>query len=740
MRLEAPLGSLRITKSVEHYHTTQGFEFEVRRAANNELVGRFQTNVAGEIYIPNLLAGDFVVREIVPEGFLEPENNPRTVTVEAGRTANLATSTNFHNRRIRGRISLQKFTDIVNPNNPQIMPPLENATFEVYLASAGSFDAARENERAVITTDRYGRATTPLLPWGVYRVVEVCSGGADVRLVDPFYVFISEQYRTYYFNLLNPMHHSLLRVIKRCSLTNEVIQIAGTEFRIFCLRTNDFIGQQIFYPTPHWTDTFRTSSEGMLTLPNPLPSGDYLLYEIRSPYGFLLSEEPVPFRIHSSIEEVVVNGVPAIEVTKYNEPVRGQISIYKQGEMLAGVENIETDFGMSYNPTFSLRYLRGVVFHIYAAEDITVAGIIKYRQGELVDTIITGRGRSASRELFLGEYKVIEQYAKHSFFRDPTVHRVSLSFEDQYTPLVSEDLRLENMRQRVEISLLKHLERPDGLMDYSAYENVRFGLFARYDIFCFRGRKRGGNDDFNLCDSYYCDDDYCDHSDIGRIAPIIPADSLIEVINVDALGRGIAETCLPHGYFYIRELATGGPAWLIDEREFDIVFSWDCQDTSVVYIHVGGEGEDGEPYVIVNYLVRGEIRILKRCSATVNTLEGVVFGLYRDGELLYERTTQTDGIASFEGIHFGQVQIRELYGLEGFIVTDEVFAVSITEDGEIIEITVYNEPMPEPDNPVTGDILPVRWAAILTASAATFTGLALNNRRKTKKTKAMEGK
>lgn len=56
-------------------------------------------------------------------------------------------------------------------------------------------------------------------------------------------------------------------------------------------------------------------------LPEPLHTGDYELYEVAAPYGYVLSSEPVPFTIDGS--EAVVT------VTQYNMPQKGQLTHHK---------------------------------------------------------------------------------------------------------------------------------------------------------------------------------------------------------------------------------------------------------------------------------------------------------------------------------------------------------------------------------------------------------------------------
>lgn len=112
--------------------------------------------------------------------------------------------------------------------------------------------------------------------------------------------------------------------------TGSIIPMTGTGFQIKDLSTGEFVTQEIFYPNPETLDTFYVSDEGWLMLPEPLHTGDYELYEVAAPYGYVLSSEPVPFTIDGS--EAVVT------VTQYNMPQKGQLTITKTGEVFASVQ------------------------------------------------------------------------------------------------------------------------------------------------------------------------------------------------------------------------------------------------------------------------------------------------------------------------------------------------------------------------------------------------------------------
>lgn len=91
----------------------------------------------------------------------------------------------------KGRISLHKQYETLDN-----LAEEQGAEFDVYLKSAGSFDAAKETERDHITTGADGMATTKDLPYGTY-VVHQSKGGNGRQLVSDFDVSISEDGKVY---------------------------------------------------------------------------------------------------------------------------------------------------------------------------------------------------------------------------------------------------------------------------------------------------------------------------------------------------------------------------------------------------------------------------------------------------------------------------------------------------------------------------------------------------------------
>lgn len=122
----------------------------------------------------------------------------------------------------KSRISLHKQYETLDN-----LAEEQGAEFDVYLKSAGSFDAAKETERDHITTGADGMATTKDLPYGTY-VVHQTKGGNGRQLVSDFDVVISEDGKVYSYDLVNVQKNAQLKIVK----TSEDGVIEGIKFRV----------------------------------------------------------------------------------------------------------------------------------------------------------------------------------------------------------------------------------------------------------------------------------------------------------------------------------------------------------------------------------------------------------------------------------------------------------------------------------------------------------------------------
>lgn len=533
----------------------------------------------------------------------------------------------------------------------QIEQPEEGAEFQVYLASAGSYGNAKETKRDLLITDSYGFARSKDLPYGLY-VVHQTAGAEGQKFVPDFSVFISKHGKTYYYILNNPTFTSLIRFEKKDLESGKIIPLAGTAVKIRNTDTGEWVVQHLNYPSPIDIDTFVTDSTGTLMLPEPLPFGNYELYEQQSPWGYVFDGEPVSF---------VVDGTQdVITVEKYNIAQKGTITVSKEGEVFSHV----AEAGGLYQPQYEVQGQPGAVYDVTALEDIvTPDGTVHLKAGELAATLTTGSdGTATSEPLYLGRYQILERTAPDGMVIDPEPKEVTLSYAGQEVEITSASVGFVNERQKVEISLQKLLEQDEifSIGMNEEWKNITFGLFAAEELTAADGTS-------------------------------IPADGLIETIGVDENGNAIFKTDVPCGAsLYVKEIGTDEHYILSDEK-YPVVFEYAGQDIAKVQIQVN----DGEP--IENTLKRGKVSGWK-VDQDGFELGGAVIGLFRFDETEFTEETaflvtesNEIGYFEFDKVPVGNWLVREIAPPAAFVLTEETFPVEITEDGQTIEIRIENQ-------------------------------------------------
>lgn len=126
------------------------------------------------------------------------------------------------------------------------------------------------------------------------------------------------------------------------------------------------------------------------------------------------------------------------------------------------------------------------------------------------------------------------------------------------------------------------------------------------------------------------------------------------------------------------------------------MFEYAGQDVATVHISVN----DGEP--IENEIIYGTIKGLKIDRETGENIAGALFGMFKAEEKeLSEKTailtaeSNEEGIFTFENVPYGEYIVCELKPAEGYLPNEENYTVTISENKEIIEITVENDKIPE---------------------------------------------
>lgn len=466
----------------------------------------FRTNERGYIFLADnyLVTGsDGLVKDIsgmytlplgtitlqetkAPEGYLLNDTVYVAQTVlDSGnntvRTTNLPTDDNAAQETpYEGTISIQKFLggSTVKTSEP-------DAEFEIYLTSAGSYDAAPEESRQTITTDANGYAITKRLPYGTYTVHQT-KGNNKYYFVDDMEITISENNANYHKILEDSPIEFYIKMVKKDADTGNTVNVAGTTFELY-----DDNGSKISFNIMtssgmQTIDSFTTDENGCVYTAEKLLKGNYTLVETKAPDGYVLDSTPVQFIV--SEDTYTADGeAEFILVEKSDKAVTGQLTVTKVGEVLD-----EYKGGLYVNPdekgfTYREGSLSGAKFEVYAAEDIYTADNQKdtagnrnkhYSKGELVTTLVTGTdGKATATNLPLGKYKVVEVEAPDGFVLNPDEQVVTLVYVDDKTPVVNEALTFSNDRQKVELSVSK--------LDSETRKPVagaEFGLYAAKDI------------------------------------------------------------------------------------------------------------------------------------------------------------------------------------------------------------------------------------------------------------------
>lgn len=670
------------TKSAQGDATLAGAVYGIYN--DGKLIDKYTTDKNGSFTTSNYVCGDnWTLKEIEPsEGYLLDEieyhigAEAKKYTIE-----NNSVSIGVTEDILKGKIAIIKHTD---DGSTKIETPEKGAEFQVYLKSSGSYTKAKESERDNLICDEYGFAETKDLPYGTYTVHQT-KGWNETEFIADFDVFIFENNKTYKYLINNASLESYVKIVKVDSETGKQIPYAGAGFQIFAPDRNK-VTMKYTYPNFTEIDTFYTNSDGYLITPETLPYGKgYSVVEVQAPYGYVLDSTPIYFDItaENTSEE---NGVTIVKTEKKNTPQKGTITVEKTGEIFSNVTAVgggytdengnDVALPTIYQPEYSVSGLASAVFEIYANEDITTPdGTVRYKKDTFVDTITTDKkGTATSKQIYLGKYRVVEKTAPYGFVLNKTVNHIELTYSGQNEKVTSTSTSFTNDRQKVVIDLTKILEQDEkfNIGSNDEIRNVSFGLYADEDLKASNGTA-------------------------------VPKDGLIEIITCDEKGKATFITDLPIGKYYVKEISTGNH-YILSDKKYPIVFEYAGQDTATVHISVN----DGEP--IENEIIYGTIKGLKIDHETGENIAGALFGLFSITETKFTEETailtgesNEEGIFTFENVPYGEYIVRELKPAEGYQPNEENYQATVSEDEEVIEITVENDKIPEIETTATID-------------------------------------
>ena len=628
---------------------------------DGKLVDKYTTDENGYFKTKEYVCGNYTIQEISPsEGYLLNEEvypvgaQPENYTIEYNPVSITVTEDS-----VKGKISIIKHSD----DDENVALNLEkDAEFEVYLKSAGSYSNAKDSEKDYLITDENGFAETKLMPYGIY-VVHQTKTVNDAAFVSDFDVFIAENGKTYEYILNNAPFKSYIHITKLDAETGKNIAYEGAGFQIYNAE-NNLVNMGV--------DTFYTNSEGYLITPEMLHYGDYTLVEVQAPMGYVLDSEPVPFSVTAANSQIE-NAVNIVKVQKSDVAQKGKISVQKSGDIFSSVtvlgsavsvdENGEThESGQTtYTPIFEENGLANAVYQVIAAEDIVTAdGTVHANAGDVVAELTTDEtGYAETDLLYLGKYEVKEITAPYGYVLNDEPQLVELAYAGQeVTVRDTVNTPVVNDYQGVEISLEKIMEQDEtfGIGMNSEYKNVRFGLFAAEEITAADGST-------------------------------IPENGLIAEVSLDENMKAVIAEKVPFAKYYVQEIAAD-EHYILNGEKYLVNFEYQGQEMTTVYVDCGQ---------FKNLLKRGTVKGIKVNEAD-EPLENALFGLFNadceeftaDNAVM---TSESDskGQFGFEEVPFGSYIIREIETPTGYVLSEESYPVTVSEDGEIINIRTVNE-------------------------------------------------
>ena len=376
-------GALIINKlsSLDRKTSLEGVTFKIT-TATGEFVpdengkissnGLYYTDENGQIILKGV-TGTLVVTEVetIPGYTIEENTRTQTVVVNPDDTQSLY----FYNAPIGG-------VEIIKVNEDDHSERIPNTTFEIRKVDDALVDT--------VTTDKNGRVFVALED-GSYYAKEVTSN-KSFRLDNTPHYFEVKGGKTTTLTVKNKALSGIL-IHKIDSTTGEGIY--GVTFLLYDGNKNP-MGQ------------YESDQDGYVYITDLEKSGRYYIREL----------ENEGYHVDKQLKTVYVTAGKTIEIEWENEPVTGQIQIYK--------------YAAEYNEvtgTAPGTPLKGAVYEIVNA-----------RSGKVVDYITTdARGVAASKPLPLTRYQLREVTAPAYWQLDPTVHDVTLEYPGQIIKLSAYD-------------------------------------------------------------------------------------------------------------------------------------------------------------------------------------------------------------------------------------------------------------------------------------------------------------
>lgn len=284
----------------------------------------------------------------------------------------------------KGKISLTKQIEMLGAD-AQLE---QGAEYQVYLKSAGSYNAAKDTERDYLVTGADGKSITKDLPYGTYTLHQV--KGVPGRELKDMDVDVHENGKTYEVTLTNELKYAPLKIVK----TSEDGNVAGFTFKVTRLSDG-------------YSKTYTTNAAGEI-ITDQMPV--YVDKDANQKFEYRIEEINVPDKYRTpDAQTVSLTYGQTAEVRFYNQIARGTLEILK----------------VDHN---GVTPLEGAKFEI--TDD----------NGNVIATETSGPdGKIKVDSILYGKYHWSEVKAPKGYELDPTVHDFAIERDKQVIEITQEN-------------------------------------------------------------------------------------------------------------------------------------------------------------------------------------------------------------------------------------------------------------------------------------------------------------
>lgn len=411
--------------------TLKGAKYNLYDSTGN-LKGTFITGTKEKI--EGLSPGEYYLKEIEPSIGYKLDDNIYTISLTE---QNLDAELTVYEEVIKRKVNIFK---VFASSETGLLIPEEGVIFEVY--------DKNNNLVSNLTTDKDGYMSI-VLPYGTYTLKQITTPEGYEKIKD-YHITIDEyDERPIYKVFTDAQIKSKVKIIKKDYDTKEIITNSVSKFKIYNVKTNEYVTFKMTYPEEKIIDTFEVTNGTFIT-PEEIPSGTYRLFEVDDKLnGYLYNDEGIEFKIGESSNFVEDNQYGKIlEVSFYNKKVKGKIEIYKYGEDI-----------IYQNDTYKYKekLLSGVKFNLYSNEDIYQNNKLIYSKDNLIEELTTDEnGYSMIDNLPLGNYYLKEISSVEDNQVTDKVYNISLMYEDQYTEKVLSNTDIYNYIKKGKLIINKY--------------------------------------------------------------------------------------------------------------------------------------------------------------------------------------------------------------------------------------------------------------------------------------------